>query len=280
MINSTNNNDEYFILNGKLLPINMFDKQFVEGEKIIYEVIRVKNSVPIFFSEHIQRLERSIYSANLAPLDLIKLKESVTLLLYSNPVNEKNIKIVSCYRTINEIPSFAIYFIPSNYPSNKEKQNGIKVSTIQATRANPDVKAENKTLRSYADLVIAKTSSYEVLMLNELNQITEGSRSNVFFIKKGNLITAPINLVLGGITREKVLQICSKLGIEVIPNCLSIDELLEIEGGFISGTSPGVLAINQIDHLKLNSNNNTLIFRISNEYEILVNAEIQNWKTY
>ncbi|BDX39531.1 branched chain amino acid aminotransferase [Tenuifilaceae bacterium CYCD] len=278
MTNSMNTNVQYFIKNGDLVPINLFCNDLIEGHKIIYEVIRVIESTPIFLTDHINRLAQSIKLASLPPSNYDLIRTSIKQLLQKNPISQQNIKVVVCYKSEKDTPIFTAYFIPSKYPNQSEKINGIEVRTIRATRVNPEVKAENKSLRACADEVIANTGCYEVLMINDSCNITEGSRSNVFFVKNGKLITAPSSVVLGGITRIKILEICSRQGIEVIPECISISQISGIDGGFISGTSPGVLTISRIDNIKLNVNID-LIKQINAEYETLITNEIQSWKS-
>lgn len=276
-----NNSDsfpvQHFILNGKLKPLIEFSDSMVTGEKIIYEVIRVMDSTPIFLEEHLKRMEQSITLSNLELIDIELLHKSVKELLANNPVKQHNIKVVANYKSPNTKPVFLVFFIPSKYPSTLQQNNGVWVKTIPATRLNPEVKAENKILRNYADEIIANYKCYEVLMINDSGLITEGSRSNVFFVKQGKLLTAPLNLVLGGITRLKILEICKELGIEVSLECLHKSKLNCIDGGFITGTSPGVLLINKIDNIDIDINVD-IIQRIHDAYDNLVNNEIKRWK--
>ncbi|MGE0079335.1 MAG: aminotransferase class IV [Bacteroidales bacterium] len=274
---SNSNSNLSFVHNGELIPQSQLNKHITSAEKVIYEVIRVVNSTPIFLAEHIQRIENSIQLSNLEPLNSEFVIDSLKKLLTSNPVAAQNIKLIASYKTLHSSPEFTAFFIPSKYPTINEKADGIKVKTIHATRLNPEVKAENNTLRSYADEVIAKENCYEVLMIDSSELITEGSRSNVFFIKDGDLITAPNQIVLGGITREKVLNICINRGVNVHMECLHANDLSKIQGAFITGTSPGVLAINSINSITLDVHHK-LQAQISNDYNALIDTEIKNWQ--
>ena len=137
-------NDLYFILNGNLLEIDKFSSSQLKGDIVIYEVVRVKNSVPIFLREHTGRLQNSINLAKLKHLDYDELSRSIVELLMRNPVDEKNIKIVVNYTHQAELPQYLIFFITSKYPSSLEREKGVCVQTINATRLNPEIKAENK----------------------------------------------------------------------------------------------------------------------------------------
>ena len=84
--------------------------------------------------------------------------------------------------------------------------------------------------------------------MNENNLITEGSRSNIFFLKGEALTTAPDNVILNGITRKHILEICIENNIRVEFACVKADAV------FITGTSPMVLPFCCIDNNFFNVN--------------------------
>jgi branched-chain amino acid aminotransferase len=96
---------------------------------------------------------------------------------------------------------------------------------------------------------------YEALLVNENNLITEGSRTNIFFLKEETLITAPENVILNGITRKHILEICAENKIKVVFACVDADNIKEYEAVFMTGTSPIVLPFccidNQIFNVKI-----------------------------
>ncbi len=279
MTSIIDNAENYFVHNGIIQANSNFTPSLTQGDTVIYEVIRVINSAPVFLTEHLQRLEQSIDKGKLKHIDYNAVKQWIHGLLLQNPVTQKNIKITVCYTDPNDTPNTTIYFIPSKYPTSEDKTNGVGTCTMQATRSNPEIKAENKTLRSEADNLIASSACYEVLLIDNSGLITEGSRSNVFFTMNGKVITAPATTVLGGITRIKILDICQKLGIPIVHECLHIDQIARIDGAFISGTSPGVLPINRIDRCTINANNK-LVRAIGTEYENTVKKDIEQYKQH
>ena len=73
--------ENYFVINSKLLPTTEFYYNFNEKSRVLYEVIRVKESAPIFFNQHIERLEKSIKILGLISPDTEKIKQMVIDLL-------------------------------------------------------------------------------------------------------------------------------------------------------------------------------------------------------
>ncbi|HDP75334.1 MAG TPA: hypothetical protein ENN49_05610 [Bacteroidales bacterium] len=266
----------YFFYNGKILPIENFSAKLTEGENIIYEVIRVKNSAPIFLDDHLNRFSHSAKMMNYN-VNLNEIKFGIYELLKANPVDQKNFRLMYYSSTENNGYTLLIYFIPSRYPTADEANNGVYLETLHAERHNPTVKFENKKIRAIANEILAKHQCYEVLLVDHDGFITEGSRSNVFFIKNNALVTAPDSKVLGGITRQKVIEICSKLNINIDFRCLHIDELVNATGCFITGTSPGVLPVKRIDNRYFSSIPD-IVRELSAQYEGLVEQCIHNWK--
>jgi branched-chain amino acid aminotransferase len=125
-------------------------------------------------------------------------------------------------------------------------ENGVVCGLLHTERNDPNAKVVQAGLRETADRMISEKRYYEVLLVNKKGEITEGSRSNVFFLKDGIFITSPSEDVLPGITRQKALEIISKTGMKVIMKSISIDELTDVDGAFLTGTSPKVLPIRKI----------------------------------
>ena len=77
---------------------------------------------------------------------------------------------------------------------------------------------------------------------------TEASHCNVFFVKDGVVLTHPANeLILDGITRQVVFELCKSLDIEIRETPVSINDISEIDEAFLTGTSTQIASIQQID---------------------------------
>lgn len=266
---------QFFFHNDRILPISRFSENLTEGENIIYEVIRVKKSAPIFLNDHLDRFK---YSAQMMGYDIEynTVVQGMRELLKANPVEQKNIRLMYCSNPQSGENTLLIYFIPSRYPTPSEQLNGVNLQTLNAERSNPTVKFENKAVRAIANEILSMHSCYEVLLVDHNGFITEGSRSNVFFTESSHLLTAPNHKVLGGITRQKVIDICNKLNINIEYRCLHIEELNKVTGCFITGTSPGVLPVRQINSYCYRPDLE-IVRELSKQYELLVEQCIKNW---
>jgi len=157
-----------------------------------------------------------------------------------------NLKIVFNYN--NGLGNFLIYFIEPVYPSAEQYKTGVKGILYRAERKIPESKLINHRLRSaiYSKLILE--SAYEALLVNEDNIITEGSRSNIFFVRENTLFTAPDNMILSGITRKYILGICKRENIRVEFSGVKVEDISLFESVFMTGTSPMVLPFCCLDN--------------------------------
>jgi branched-chain amino acid aminotransferase len=242
-----------FILNGNLQPVEMFDKSLVYEGDSVYEVLRMIRSNPIFFHDHMERLATSVkLQKKIFLADVSTLRKDIISLARSDKKRETNLKIVFNYK--NGETNYLVYFIEPSYPSESQYKKGVKGILFFAERKDPESKVINHRLRSSIYHKLILESGYEAILVNENNLITEGSRSNIFFLKGETLITAPDNVILNGITRKHILEICGENKIRVEFACAKADEIKEYDAVFMTGTSPMVLPFYCIDNNFFNVN--------------------------
>jgi branched-chain amino acid aminotransferase len=241
-----------YILNGELQPSELFDNSLVSEGDSIYEVIRMVKGNPVFFHDHMERLALSVIHQNKKPLvSVAELRKSILSLTRSDKKKEANLKIVLNYN--HDSVNWLVYYLEPVYPSASQYKNGVKGILFTAERKNPESKVINHKLRSSVTNQLIHDEAYEALLVNEHNLITEGSKSNIFFLKGETLMTAPDNLILSGITRKHVLGICREQKIQVEYKCVNADDISAYEAVFMTGTSPMVLPFCCIGNLHFNT---------------------------
>ncbi len=267
---------DYFVLNGELSPCGMFNNSDVYEGDSLYEVIRMMGGVPLFFSDHMDRLENSVRHHGKKMLaDRATLIRQIMNLRKSADVKESNLKIVFNYKEGGD--KYLVYFIEPMYPSRKQYREGIAGILFYAERKDPEVKVINHSLRSSIYHRLIAGNAYEAFLVDNEGYITEGSRSNIFFVREDRLYTAPDEKVLGGITRKFILELCRDNSIDVVKCLVKVDELSNYESAFMSGTSPMVLPIREIDGIPFDPGN-ILIKRVSKLYTDKVNESIRSFR--
>ena len=218
---------------------------------IYYEVIRLIDGKILFLEDHLERLENSLAGSVVNFPGTAKILENLRLLLKNNSYAQGNIRICLQSSRQNGI-NLLCYFIPYFYPDENSYWEGVDLATYPHVRPTPGIKKWDDQFRTSVGQYIKEKGVYEAVLLNSKNQITEGSRSNLFFIdQQGQLITAPEQLILPGITRKYVLGIAKANSIPVREELVSLTSLDKYVSSFISGTSPKVLPVKMLDNIVL-----------------------------
>lgn len=224
-------------------------------EKIIYEVIRVIEGKPLFLENHLDRMKNSFKLINEEfTLDYNNICTEIKKVIQNKNTMNGNIKLT--YGVNNKLLN--IFFIEHSYPSDDMYKNGVKTILYFGERDNPNAKIVNKDFRDKVTKEIKKNNAYEAILIDRNGHITEGSKSNIFMIKDGVLLTSPTKAVLPGVTRGEVIKVAKQCGIDVKEVEYKYSEINELDGMFISGTSPKILPINQVDDIKFHEDNKTV----------------------
>lgn len=239
----------------------------------IYEVVRVIDGKPIFLKEHFQRMSESINLSGIeGSINYEEFKNSVDLLIKENSFKNLNIRVSYFY---DKKPLTLFYFIESYYPSKDEFAEGVHTVTVKMERANPNVKSFQKEFKDKVTRIIKEKNAFEAILINHDNTVSEGSKSNIFFVEGNKLITSPDSSVLLGVTRSKVISVCEENSIEVHKRIIRLDEIESFDGVFLTGTSNDVLPIKTVDNIVFNSSKNEVVKKVSKLYLREVKKEIE-----
>lgn len=267
--------ERYLIINGKIISVSEADAFSTGASSTIYEVLRVVSGIPVFLERHMDRLEVSAKLLNHSIAGISdNIRYSIGELIKANNSPDKNMKII-VYNMENPIPDYMVYFILSNYPTPEQYDVGVNVILLEEERNNPNAKVVNSGYKERVATALADANAYEALLVNRGNEITEGSRSNIFFVRDNKLFTAPKGNVLMGITRLYVFELCKDLGIEIIEEPISVSILKEMEGVFMTGTSPKILPISTIDDMSFSSAKNPIIKALMQRYDNIIEDYIK-----
>lgn len=241
-------------------------------DKIIYEVLRVIDGKPIFLEAHLKRMKNSFELINEKfTLSYEEISLKIKKLIEDENKFEGNIKIT--YGIKEKI--LRIFFIEHSYPSGEMYENGVKTILYFGERENPNAKIINDNFREKVNKEIKANDAYEAILVDKNGYITEGSRSNIFMVKGNKVLTSPIKAVLPGVTRGEIIDIAKKVEIEVEEveyKYLNIDEL---DGMFISGTSPKILPIKTVNDISLDPYN-SIIRKLMCEYDNEIAGYMEN----
>ncbi len=243
-------------------------------DKIIYEVLRIIDYKPLFLEKHINRMRNSFQLINMnIPFNEKILLDKIAELIKEEGKSQGNIKIT--YSLNNE--ELKVFFIPHSYPTKEMYEDGVKTILYFGERENPNAKIINDDFRSKVNKKIEESNAYEAILVDRNGFITEGSRSNIFAVIKGRIVTSPVKAVLPGVTRDVIIELIKENNMDFEERPISYKEISQTEGMFISGTSPQILPINCVNDIKIQEKNK-IIINLMKKYEERVNNYIKKSK--
>lgn len=150
----------------------------------------------------------------------------------------------------------------ANYPWGKylgtDPEEGVDVCVSSWTRNAPNTmpamaKAGANYMNSQLIKMEAIVNGYvEGIALDVNGYVSEGSGENIFVVRNGSLLTAPLgNSVLPGITRDSVITLAKDLGIPVIEQMIPREMLYISDEVFFTGTAAEITPIRSVDKIKV-----------------------------
>ena len=139
------------------------------------------------------------------------------------------------------------------YLGEEALKKGIRANVSSFTRHHINVfMTKAKSTGNYTNSILAKTNSVrlgfeEAIMLDPQGYVSECTGENLFMVRDGKLITPFSATVLEGITRDSILTLCGDLGIPVIEQPISRDQVYLADELFVCGTAAECIAIREVD---------------------------------
>lgn len=98
--------------------------------------------------------------------------------------------------------------------------------------------------------------------------VTECAHSNVSMLKDGKFITAPLsNLILPGITRKHLIEICKELGIPVEEKEYTLEELFDADEIIVSSSGSLGIGVYEMDGKPVGGKDEALLKKIQDAYQ-------------
>lgn len=264
------------IYDGNLIELSKITKSHPRDFSV-YEIVRIEKGVALFLEDHLNRLFRSL------TLEGLKIEESaehiermVNKLIRTNEIDKGKIKFVFYFPEFPESENyhFLIYYTAASFPTSEQYGKGVDVDFCSAIRNDPNAKVLNTEARKTANQKIEDENVFEVLLVDNEGYVWEGSRSNVFFISNGNLITPPDEAVLQGIARKNVLDICKRQKLPVNIRKVHRTELEHMQSVFLTGTSLKVLPVRRVENFQFDVSSELLRF-LSDQYDKKIEDDIK-----
>ena len=253
--------NEIVYLNGKFMPkedakISPNDRGFIFADGV-YEVAKYYYGRPFRYDDHIQRLKRSLTEIEIDYNQIESLQSIFSELIDRNNLKNKHAAIYlqisrGEHKRVHHFPDNmqpTVYAFAYEMPSFKDNlENGIKVITHDDIRwQRCDIKSISLLPNTMLYNNAVKAGAGECVLIRD-GMVTEATHSSVLGVKNGIVITSPLsNLILPGITRKVILEICIANKMPFEERAFSARELNEMDEIIIAGTGSEITPAIQVN---------------------------------
>ena len=253
-------------VDGRYVPIDearipVLDMGFSRSD-CTYDVVSVWNGAFFRLAEHLARFERSCACLRLDPgLARGPLAAVLAECVARSGLREAYVEMIATRgvpqageRDPRRIQNrFYAYAIPYVWIARPEQQDvGLHLVVAEGVeRISP--RAVDPTVKNFhwGDLVRGAFEAYDrdadtVVLLDAHGHVTEGPGFNLFAFYRGQLLT-PADGVLLGVTRQTVLELAQREGLQARSGHLGPDILFKADELFLTSTAGGVLPVTRLN---------------------------------
>lgn len=248
-------------------PYYCFNGQFVEKEHLnlglnrafkfgdgLFETIRLINGQAQNFSDHIERLTDGMGFLKLHfNNDFCKsLQQDSEQLILKNKLFKGGVLRIYIYRSglgkYTPLSNNAEYLIETeelsenNYSLNDV---GLRVDLAESVSISPSPFSKLKSINAlpYVMASIEKEERLfdDLVLLNGNQEIVEATSSNIFLIKKNELLTPLISSgCLSGVMRKRILKKATSVGLSPKESVLTVSDIQEADEFFLTNSISGI----------------------------------------
>ena len=186
----------------------------------VFETCGVIDGAAFALSRHLERLRRSAVGLGLAEPDLELIRAGVSAVLAARPgLGRVRVTVTAGHGPLGSarVPGPQTVLVVGGPGSAGVEARAVRVPWVRNERS---AVAGLKTT-SYAENVVAlararEQGADEALLANTVGELCEGTATNVFVERRGELVTPPLaSGCLAGVTRELVLEWAQQEGLPV-----------------------------------------------------------------
>ena len=276
-------------INGKFYKrkdakISVFDSSTLLGDGI-WDSLRYHNNNFIFLKEHLDRLykdaklidlkihltRKKLSEALIKTIKINKMKTDVHLRI----IVSRGIKSTPYQSPKVTISKPTIIIIPEyKKPDIKAYKKGLKLVTVKTIRGpinvqNPQINSLSKLNCILACIEANKKNADEALMFDINGNIATNNSTHFFFVKNKTVFTSTGKYCVTGITRQKIIDLCKKNKIKVKEKNFKLNEVLNADEAFCTGSFAGIVPVNQINKRKYSLKKNPITKELTNFYNNL-----------
>ena len=283
------NDKKIVYLNGQFLPaehakISVLDRGFIFGDGV-YEVIPVYSGRLFRLQHHLKRLQNSLDGIRLKnPLPLDKWVELLERLVKENDGGDQSVYLQVTRGVAKRDHAFPKNVEPTVFAMcdrvgevPPELRQGVAAVTVDDLRWKM---CHIKSIALLPNILLRQQAldmgATEAIMIRD-GEVTEGAATNVFIVRDATVATPPkSNLLLPGITRDLVVELCRKHKLPCEERTITDSELRNAEEVWLTSSTKEVIPVIRLDERPVGKGKPgpmwAQILRLYQEYKMTLRA--------
>jgi branched-chain amino acid aminotransferase len=249
--------------------VSVFDHGFLYGDGI-FETMRSYGPRLFMRDHHLTRLFQSADAIGLSvPIPLTQWPEILREAMVRNEVgtDQRDAYVrITVSRGVGDIgldpalcPSPTVVVMTKRLvpPAAQLYDQGVAVMVASTKRNLPSALPPRIKTTNFLNNILAKReaiagNTFDSLLLNWEGHLTEGTISNLFFVRKSRLQTPALDCgLLNGITRQIVIQLAKELHLSIEEGHFTVDQLYQADECFLTNTSMEIMPVVVVDHTRI-----------------------------
>ncbi len=235
-------------LNGTLLAerdavLPALDRSVTHGIGL-YETLKLAGGVPVFFSQHMDRLQSGLDLLEIdLPWDSAAIAHWIVELSAADAVADGGCRVLVTGGPVWGEPSVLIRNDARPVP-----ERPLRVITHRGIRVSGALKAMTFLQSHLAQRAAAAAGADDAIFVDDEGRMFEGATSNIFLARGGSLITTPAEgAILPGVMRATLEQVAQADGIRVAEAYGRVRDLRPDDAMFLTSSVRGIVAVAAVD---------------------------------
>ena len=263
--------------NGKIgdyddMTIPFSDRSVFYGDAI-YDAVLVLDRKPFALELHLDRLYRSCEMTEIVfTMPRETLRQEINRLLSVTDMGSAMLYLQVTRGAAPRkheypegvAPNLLMFTSPVTVPPKNKRASLHSVEDLRFQYCN--IKTTNLLPNVFAAQKATKAGATEAL-LHRGERVTEAAHSSILMLKDGAVIMPPLDeLILPGITRMIITQVCEENAIPVENRIFTVEELLAADEIILCSTTKNVLYVYEIDGKPVGGKDQILREKIQNKF--------------
>lgn len=255
---------KYAYINNRLLKeneaqISVFDRSYLYGEGV-FETLRAYNGHAAFCGLHYERLKRNCTRLNIdMPVDKHGFEKAILKTINANRIKDAYIRVTlssvgasfGLEKPKKMSTNFSIFCREFKGRPKELYEKGARVILVKNVPCDHPImaviKSTNYLNKMMARDEVIRAKADEGIFCTPEGKVLEGSATNIFIVKKGEIYTPPLSDgVLPGITRSIVIELAEGIGLPMHETPVSLTDLKNCDEVFLTGSTTEILPIREL----------------------------------